>query len=247
MYHDSDDEIVSGDDEGHGRSTLEKRIRRTRKKLSPRDEGQDGASKRSPWTEGDRKSNTFTKHIINRVKGLDVVGKKNAGSRVYSGFRVHPVIVVDYDLTLVNCSSKPFPGSHEFIEKLRDINDGQNQLILYSHGSPAYIDEGLNKHYERERKYFDEIVSDSSARNNKPVTYVRRVIKRLDHLIGPYVIIDDKRSNLDSDQYDIVIDVTRMTKYDDKGTALSVDYHACLCTLDRGIRAFLNTKSKSPS
>lgn len=226
MYLDSDDETVSGEED----------LDRDPTPVRKRDKGRGTVR-----TGGGR-----------GVKALDVrrVGderkKRRKGSSLYRGFDICPVIVVDYDLTLVDRLSRPFPGSHEFIERLRDVNDGHNQLILYSHGSPAYIDDGLSRHYEHERRLFDEIISDSSARNNKPVTYVRRVIKRLDRLTGPYVIIDDMRSNLDGDQYDVVIDVTRMTDYDAKGAAASVDYDTCLRTVDRGIRAFLTTKKKSP-
>lgn len=231
MYYDSDDETVSGDEdvneEASASGTLRRRTQTLAKKVITRDR-----------SSGGRKG--FVTDTINAVQK-----KRRSGSYSYKGFHLHPVIVVDYDLTLVNRMSRPFPGSHEFIEKLRDVNDGHNELILYSHGSPAYIDDGLTRHYEHERKLFDEIISDSSARDNKPITYVRKVIKRLDHLIGPYVIIDDMRSNLDGDQYDIVIDVTRMTEYDVKGSAVSVDYNTCLRTIDKGIREFLNTKKKS--
>ncbi|KAG8270304.1 hypothetical protein J6590_088229 [Homalodisca vitripennis] len=195
MYHDSDDEAVSGDETG------------------------DVAPSRCERSVVGRSRNPST----------------TRGRRKAAAGWCCPVIVVDYDLTLVDRSSRPFPRSHEFIEKLSQYNDGHNQLILYSHGSPAYIDAGLAKHYEHERKYFDEIIADSSARNNKPVTHVRRVIKRMDRLSGP-------RSNLDGDQYDVVIDVTRMTSYDPRGSAVSVDYDTCFLTLEKGVRAFLATK-----
>lgn len=227
MFHDSDDETVSGEEEevdGEG-PVSKRRARGTRTNTTYARRGSSDGS------------------VVRRA----IRKKRRHGSTSYRGFDPYPVIVVDYDLTLVNRLSRPFPGSHEFIERLRDVNDGRNELILYSHGSPAYIDDGLARHYEHERKCFDEIISDSSARDNKPIAYVRRVIKRLDHLIGPYVIIDDMRSNLDSDQYDVVIDVTRMTEYDGKGTAVSVDYETCLRTVDDGIRAFLNTKKKASS
>lgn len=229
MYHDSDDESISGD-EDVGRNTDAPNAE-TYKTRSPSAGVRPDSARNGPLT-GTTRSPTDNK-------------RKRGRPSPYKGFNLHPVLVVDYDLTLVDRLSRPFPGSHEFIEKLRDVNGGRNQMILYSHGSPAYIDDGLAKHYEHERKLFDEIISDSSARDNKPVTYVRRIIKRTDHLIGPYVIIDDMRSNLDGDQYDVVIDVTRLTKYDGRGTAVSVDYDTCLQTVDRGIRTFLSTKKKS--
>lgn len=221
MFHDSDDEPLSGDDET-------KEIRSSKK-----------SKKKVPVENNGRMGGGLVK-----TGGSNNIGyKRNKTS--FKGYNIYPVIVVDYDLTLVDRSSRPFPGSHEFLEKLREFNDGENQLILYSHGSTAYIQQGLNKHFERERKYFDQIISDGSARDNKPVAYVRRVIKNVNHLIGPYVIIDDMRSNLDSDQYDVVIDITRMTKYDQDDKAVSVDYKTCLCVLEQGIQAFLKTKTKS--
>lgn len=239
MYHDSDDEAVSGEDEVKRTNTPVNRQRQNRRQSRRRNfTGGRGRNVSRGGGGGGGAKESF-------VTDVDEVKRRRNGSSTYKGFDLHPVIVVDYDLTLVNRQSKPFPGSHEFVERLRDVNDGRNELILYSHGSPSYIDDGLSRHYEQERKLFDEIISDSSARDNKPITYVRRVIKKLDHLIGPYVIIDDMRSNLDSDQYDVVIDITRMTEYDAKGTAVSVDYDTCLRTVDQGIRTFLNTKKKS--
>lgn len=217
MYHDSDDEAVSGDEKGSAVCSISG-------------------------------SHGFSGSRIRRKHDIGTDDRKRR--KIQQAYRsIHnmmsPVLVVDYDLTLVDKSSRPFPGSDDFLERLRDFNEGHNQLILYSHGSPAYINEGLNRHFKRERSFFDEIISDSSARNNKPVSHVRRVIKYLDCLVGPYVIIDDMRSNLDSDQYDVVIDITRMTDYDKKGTAVSVDYATCLRTLERGVQAFLATKKAS--
>lgn len=227
MFHDSEDEEVSSDEK---EPLLARKVTRTRDR-------DDLASNRK--VEYKKRKD---KHI--KTGG---VAKYESGRQVrntYGGFRMYPVIVVDYDLTLVDRTSKPFPGSHEFIAKLREYNDGQSQIILYSHGSPAYIRESLAKNYKNEQKFFDELIADSSARDNKPVTHVRRVIKRLDYLIGPYVIIDDMRPNLDSDQYDICVDVTRMTNYDQRGKALSIDYDACLCTIEQGVQEFLKTKRK---
>lgn len=220
MYCDSDNEAISGDEDD--------------KAFRPKKRGETSSK---PTVD-------IRKHEVRSVNG-NSRKRLFSSSASYRGFHIHPVLVVDYDLTLVNKSSRPFPGSHEFLEALREFNDGHNQLILYSHGSAAYIEDGLNKHFEHEHKYFDEIISDSSARNNKPITHVRSVIKKTEFLIGPYVIIDDMRSNLDSDQYDIVIDIKRMTKYDKKGTAVSVDYDTCLKILEQGVRTFLAKKQKS--
>lgn len=240
MFRDSDDEAVSGDEEVFAATTAHGRSAANGHKKRKRTVG----NKRNTVVVGERLSSTVT-DVNGGVYKRRRNGAPPSSWSSYRGFDSHPVIVVDYDLTLVNRSSRPFDGAHEFIERLRDVNGGRNELILYSHGSPAYIDDGLTRHFESERKLFDEIISDGSARDNKPITHVRRVIKRLDHLIGPYVIIDDMRSNLDSDQYDVVIDITRMTEYDGKGTAVSVDYDTCLRTVDQGIRAFLNTKKKT--
>lgn len=154
----------------------------------------------------------------------------------------NPVIVVDYDLTLVDNSAKPFPASKEFIIKLRDFNDGQTTLVLYSHANAAHINHGLDKYYSDIKHCFDEIISDHSARNNKPVTHVRRVISSISSLSGPYIIIDDLRSNLDNDQYDIVIDVNRFTEFH-KNTPVTVDYNGILCMMNNGVETFLSTKT----
>lgn len=220
MYCDSDDEAISGDEDDKASGQNKRGV----------------ASSKPPVG--------IRKHEMRSVKGSHRE-RPPSSSTSYRGFRIHPVLVVDYDLTLVNKSSRPFPGAHEFVKSLREFNNGHNQLVLYSHASKAYIEDGLDKHFEDERKYFDEIIADSSPRNNKPITHVRRIIKNTEFLIGPYVIIDDMRSNLDSDQYDIVIDIKRMTKYDKKGNAVSVDYETCLKILEQGVQMFLASKRKS--
>jgi len=249
MYHDSEDEPLSGDDETE--FDVKDIVSPKRKRVIWKSRTDNKRGRHSPYAPDKNRyineisATSSTNSNKNGENGTDKgITKIRKNKCAFKGYNPYPVVVVDYDLTLVDRASRPFPGSHEFIEKLREFNDGQLELILYSHGSPAYIDEGLNKHYGRERKYFDEIISENSPRDNKPVTHVRRVIKRLDHLIGPYIIIDDARSNLDDDQYDIVIDITRMTKYDEKGRASAVDYDACYCLVEQGVQAFLNTKKK---
>lgn len=162
--------------------------------------------------------------------------------REFPKFDFNPVIVVDYDLTLVDNNAKPFPGSKEFLEKLRNFNDGHNTLVLYSHANSAHINHGLDKYFNDVKHYFDEIISDHSARNNKPVTHVRRVISKISYLTGPFIIIDDLRSNLDNDQYDIVVDVNRFTK-SVKNNLVNVDYDAIFCLIKKGIEKFLITKT----
>lgn len=251
MYHDSDDEPLSGDDEQSFRDGYAVASSKRRKKTMPKKPF--GGGKYSNYRDVEKKGASLSppaapaggladKYHRDGVDG----GHGHRRKYAFKGYNIYPVIVVDYDLTLVDRSSRPFPGSHEFIEKLREFNDGQLQLILYSHGSPAYIQDGLNKHFARERRYFDEIISDNSARNNKPVTHVRRLIRKLEYLIGPYVIIDDMRSNLDEDQYDIVIDITRLTSYGETGKAVSVDYASCLCLVEQQVQTFLKTKKSAP-
>lgn len=203
---------------------------------------------------------TFTKPI--RIdKNLDAKSKKNIRKKLGKGdgeeeniridqnckrefpkFDFNPVIVVDYDLTLVDNNAKPFPGSKEFLEKLRNFNDGHNTLVLYSHANSAHINHGLDKYFNDVKHYFDEIISDHSARNNKPVTHVRRVISKISYLTGPFIIIDDLRSNLDNDQYDIVVDVNRFTK-SVKNNPVNVDYEGIFCLIKKGIEKFLITKT----
>lgn len=203
---------------------------------------------------------TFTKPII-IDENIDAESKKNTRKKLGKGdgdeenmrmdknykrefpkFDFNPVIVVDYDLTLVDNNAKPFPGSKEFLEKLRNFNDGRNTLVLYSHANSAHINHGLDKYFNDVKHYFDEIISDHSARNNKPVTHVRRVISKISYLTGPFIIIDDLRSNLDNDQYDIVVDVNRFTK-SVKNTPVNVDYDGIFCLIKKGIEKFLITKT----
>lgn len=238
MFHDSDDEPLSGDEERYDGGSAFKKVpvvgkaHKRKHSIAKVDKNKDGIV--------DKYKVTKNKTSNSEQTALDH-GRKSK----FRKFNIHPVIVLDYDLTLVDKSSRPFSGSHEFIEKLNSFNDGQNQLILYSHGSPSYVYNGLEKHYDQQKKYFDHVVGDNSARRNKPVSVVRRLIKDMEYLIGPYIIIDDMDTNLDSDQYDIVIDVARMTNYDDKGRAVSVDYDACLCYLDENVKDFLKTKKNT--
>lgn len=188
--------------------------------------------------------------IIKKKKIMTVESRKpntsnnSSSSRKvnFNRYDFNPVIVVDYDLTLVDDRAQPFPGSKEFITRLRDFNDGQMTLVLYSHANAAHIDHGMAKYYHEIKDYFDEIISDHSARNNKPVTHVRRVISSLASLSGPFVIIDDLRSNLDNDQYDIVIDVTRFTRFK-RAQPIEVNYDGILCLLTEGVETFLKTKT----
>lgn len=203
---------------------------------------------------------TFTKPVI-IDENLDAKSKKNTRKKLGKGdgdeeniridknykrefpkFDFNPVIVVDYDLTLVDNNAKPFPGSKKFLEKLRNFNDGHNTLVLYSHANSAHINHGLDKYFNDVKHYFDEIISDHSARNNKPVTHVRRVISKISYLTGPFIIIDDLRSNLDNDQYDIVVDVNRFTK-SVKNDPVNVDYDGIFCLIKKGIEKFLITKT----
>lgn len=160
-------------------------------------------------------------------------------------FNANPVVVVDYDMTLVDKNAKPFPDSPDFIRRIKQINGGRVTVVLYSHANSEHINYGLDRYYADVKNNFDEIIADHSARNNKPITHVRRVIPDMSRLNGPYAIIDDLRSNLDNDQYDIVIDVNRYTSYN-KNTAVSVDYDGVMCMLLNGIKTFLSTKIPAP-
>lgn len=186
---------------------------------------------------------TASRRLKGNVSKKDLLGVlKHKGA--YDDWGLKPVFVVDYDLTLVDVDSKPFPGAKEFIKALHDYNNGHSILILFSHGGAQYIDEGMSKYFGREKILFYQVLSDNNMRPNKPVSYVRRVLKTAHDMVGPYVIIDDQRSNLDDDQYDITIDVTRYTNYggSTKYKAIGVDYEKILCLIDEQFADFITTK-----
>lgn len=173
-----------------------------------------------------------------RIKS-NVSGGKFGGST-----KLNPVIVLDYDLTLVKDDEDftPFPGAGKFIEDLSKINNSRNVLVLYSHANKAHIEYGLNKFFKREKMMFDYVITDHSIKSNKPVTQVRLKLKSISELVGPFAIIDDMNRNLNEDQYDIVINVRRYTDYKN-GTAVSVKYDHMLKLLNEAIGNFYQTKN----
>lgn len=251
MYRDSDDESLSGDDADDKSTPRRTKSRGSGKRGRPK-KARIGGRSQSPMT---RKSSSTTSATTTGIaakrdaktgaaKGA-TVSKENDRGPDRSSLR--PVIVVDYDLTLVDRASRPFPKSKEFLETLRKYHEGLNTTVLYSHGTKDYVHRSLTRNYPRWAEYFDVILSDGSARSNKPVTYVRekiKAIKPVEYLIGPYVILDDTKTNLDDDQYDIVIDVTRMTEYDRDGRAVSVDFEECLRLINEGVKTFASMRRK---
>lgn len=165
-------------------------------------------------------------------------------STVFRGYEFNAVLVVDYDLTLVDDDAKPFPGAHGFLRRLHRFNNGNVTMVLFSHANANHIDHGFKTHFNDERKYFEAVISDHGMSPNKPVTRVRRVLRRVRDLAGPIAIIDDLRSNLDDDQYDITIDVSRFFKRDETKRVVSVDYDSVMYWLGRGVEDFLKTKAK---
>lgn len=160
-------------------------------------------------------------------------------------YSFNTVFVVDYDMTLVDRNARPFPGAKKFLRDLYLFNNSRSTLVLYSHASSGHIQRGLSTHFRQEIDVFSETITDHTMSKNKPVTQVRRVLSNMSDLSGPIVIIDDCRSNLDDDQYDVTIDVSRHFIRDKfTNEVVDIDYDTIRCLLTEGISNWLKTKSK---
>lgn len=178
----------------------------------------------------------------NSNKSLKKIKEKSI--RILDLYSFNTVIVVDYDMTLVDRNARPFPGAKDFLRKLYNFNNGRVTLVLYSHATFNHIQHGMSTHFAEESEFFTETITDHTMLRNKPVTQVRRVLSNLEALSGPFVIIDDVRSNLDDDQYDITIDVSRHFLRDKSSKVIGIDYKTILCLLREGVENWLQTKKK---
>src|SRR5436190_2510169 len=179
-----------------------------------------------------------TRYRGRKRRAKQLLGKRSEymtkkSSKVVNGLHSHyfnTVFVVDYDMTLVDQNGRPFMGAKKFLRKLYDFNDGKSTMVSYSHATSSHIEHGLSNYFVEEADYFKEKITDHTMSTNKPVTQVRRVLSNIKDLSGPFVIIDDVRSNLDDDQYDITVDVSRHF-IRDKSTnkIIGVDYNTILC------------------
>lgn len=227
-----------------------KPIEQSVKKKSRRDDSSDdgGAVSTSESDEGD-----FTPQKRKIKTGSKLTNKKSKkemakGNNVLYEYSFNTIFVIDYDLTLVDRHAHPFPGAKKFIQDLYHFNDGRSTLVLYSHASSGHVERGFSTHFAQEADMFTEMITDHTMSKNKPVTQVRRVLSSIADLSGPFVIIDDARSNLDDDQYDITIDVSRHF-IRDKSTnqVIGIDYVKIWCLLNEGIKNWLKTKRKQVS
>lgn len=160
-------------------------------------------------------------------------------------YSFNTVFVVDYDMTLVDRNAQPFPSSKTFIRDLYNFNNGRSTLVLYSHATSGHVQRGLSTHFAQEAEMFTEIITDHTMSKNKPVTQVRRVLSNIADLSGPFIIIDDARFNLDEDQYDITIDVSRhFIRNKSTDLVIGIDYKTIWCLLNESIKNWLQTKNK---
>jgi hypothetical protein len=184
---------------------------------------------------------------MTKRKAQKAIKGKKTRSSYYGGDSIecNVVFVVDYDMTLVDRNARPFPGVKEFLRGLYDFNGGRSTLVLFSHATSGHIEHGLNTYFAGEVNYFTKIITDHSMVKNKPVTRVRRSLSDIRHLCGPFCIIDDVRANLDDDQYDITVDVSRHFIRDRTAASrvVGVDYEAILCLLREGVEQWLATKT----
>lgn len=179
-----------------------------------------------------------------------VVRKTDKGKNIksYDGYSFTTVFVIDYDLTLVDRNARPFPGAKAFLRELYNFNNGKSTLVLYSHATSNHVEHGMSTYFVEEAEFFAEKITDHTMSRNKPVTQVRRVLSNLEDLSGPFVIIDDVRSNLDDDQYDITVDVSRHFIRDKSSSKIvDIDYKTVLCLVREGVENWLKTKKKKTS
>lgn len=192
-----------------------------------------------------------TKNKVKRRSHANGTTTKKRRSSGNNSIDYNVVFVVDYDMTLVDRNAHPFPGVKEFLRDLYEFDGGgRSTLVLYSHATSGHVEHGLNTYFADEISYFSEIIADHSMLKNKPVTRVRRVLSNVKCLCGPICIIDDVRTNLDDDQYDITVDASRHFVRDRSsanGRVVGVDYESILCLLRRGVQQWLATKTGGQS
>lgn len=250
----SDDEgvVVSGIEPVHGvNRRLKKSTKKTTYVIKPAETGYSKSSDDELGSESDDGvDNCFLKtpgKCKNKTHPTVVVRKtdKRKTKKSYDGYSFTTVFVVDYDMTLVDRNARPFPGAKAFLRELYNFNNGKSTLVLYSHATSNHVEYGMSTYFVEEADFFTERITDHTMSRNKPVTQVRRVLSNLEDLSGPFVIIDDVRSNLDDDQYDITVDVSRHF-IRDKSTnkVVDIDYKTVLCLVREGVETWLRTKKK---
>jgi len=116
------------------------------------------------------------------------------------------LLVLDFNLTLVNNEDIPYASSKWFLSNIKSLHPNM-YIVIYSHASKQYVENKMNDLFPYFK--YNLLISDTT-RQTKPITYVRKLIKgNLLYICGPSIIIDDKMSNLKTSEYDIVKDVKR--------------------------------------
>jgi hypothetical protein len=136
------------------------------------------------------------------VSYSSIIGVENA----------YVLLVLDFNLTLVNNEDIPYPSSKWFLSNIRNLHSNM-YIVIYTHASKQYIENKMQYLFPFFK--YNLLISDTT-RQTKPITHVRKLIKgNLLYLCGPSVIIDDKMTNLKTSEYDIVKDVNRYkTEFD---------------------------------
>ncbi len=175
-------------------------------------------------------------------KAANVVNKKKDTYKL-----VYFVLVLDYDLTLVDKNSVPYPSSFKFI---KDINflEKKNVIfkpfrVLWSLGSEDYVKASLKKHFKISD--FDRVKTNDSKMSvrQKHIVPLKKDLSKLKscekHLSGPVVIIDDQKKNLNSKEFEIPINVSKYYIYkNDKDDPIDVNYDLLLKHMINKLHSF---------
>lgn len=129
---------------------------------------------------------------------------------------VYVLLIIDYDLTLVDNNSQAFPSAMKFLQNINVMR--VNNIIfkplkvLWSLGSKSYIKETLPNNFPKYKFDFIKANNKHMSVRQKNLSDIRRNLIQLGYdryLAGPSIIIDDQKQNLKSNEYDIVKDVKK--------------------------------------
>lgn len=141
------------------------------------------------------------------------------------------LLVLDFNLTLVNNEDIPYASSKWFLSNIKSLHPNM-YIVIYSHASKQYVENKMKDLFPFFK--YNLLISDTT-RQTKPITYVRKLIKgNIMYLCGPSIIIDDKLSNLKTSEYDIVKDVKRYNKSDTN----DIDFKTLFLDLKTSVEQF---------
>lgn len=173
----------------------------------------------------------------------ETVDKKNTYKIVYF------VLILDYDLTLVDSNSRPFPSVFKF---LFDIDNLQKQntifkplKVIWSLGSDDYVKSSLKKHFKSCKFDFVKTNDSEMKTERKRIGSLRKDLKKYnkhDYLSCPVVIIDDQEKNLNKKDYNVTINVKNYYKYNEKNEVVDVKYNVLLKDLKNKLLLIKKTK-----